>query len=93
MGIEKLIRKELLSLGYSAAASPEVLEARSKLLPETCQIDAMRILTLFTRVNKALAQYPQFLFTRMTVRKTETIHRRYAGVNMKTNSPVTAANH
>ena len=49
MGIEKLIRKELLSFGgYSAAASPEVLEGKIEVTPKDiikieCQRESLRL--------------------------------------------------
>ena len=63
MGIEKLIRKELLSFGgYSAAASPEVLEGKIEVAAkDMVKIDANENpYGCSPRVNKALAQYPQF---------------------------------
>ncbi len=63
MGIEKLIRKDLLSFGgYSAATSPETLDGK-------IQVAAMDIIKLDAnenpygcspRVQKALARYKQF---------------------------------
>jgi histidinol-phosphate aminotransferase len=63
MGIEKLIRKELLSFGgYSAAASPEVLEGKIEVAAkDMIKIDANENpYGCSPRVNKALAHYPQF---------------------------------
>ena len=63
MGIEKLIRKELLSFGgYSAAASPEVLEGRIDVAAkDMIKIDANENpYGCSPRVNKALARYAQF---------------------------------
>jgi len=63
MGIEKLIRKELLSFGgYSAAASPEVLEGNIEVAAkDMIKIDANENpYGCSPRVNKALAKYPQF---------------------------------
>ena len=63
MGIEKLIRKELLSFGgYSAAASPEVLEGKIDVAAkDMIKIDANENpYGCSPRVNKALARYPQF---------------------------------
>jgi len=63
MGIEKLIRKELLSFGgYSAAASPEVLEGKIEVAAkDMIKIDANENpYGCSPRVNKALANYPQF---------------------------------
>ena len=63
MGIEKLIRKELLSFGgYSAAASPEVLESKIHIAAkDIIKIDANENpYGCSPRVNKALASYPQF---------------------------------
>ena len=63
MGMEKLIRKELLSFGgYSAAASPEVLEGKIEVAAkDMIKIDANENpYGCSPRVNKALAKYPQF---------------------------------
>ena len=63
MGIEKLIRKELLAFGgYSAAASPEVLEGKIDVAAkDMIKIDANENpYGCSPRVNKALARYPQF---------------------------------
>ena len=63
MGIEKLIRKELFAFrGYSAAASPEVLEGKIEVAAkDMVKIDANENpYGCSPRVNKALARYPQF---------------------------------
>ena len=63
MGIEKLIRKELLTFGgYSAAASPEVLEGKIAVAAkDMIKIDANENpYGCSPRVNKALARYSQF---------------------------------
>ena len=63
MGIEKLIRKELLAFGgYSAAASPEVLEGKIDVAAkDMIKIDANENpYGCSPRVNKALARYAQF---------------------------------
>jgi histidinol-phosphate aminotransferase len=63
MGIEKLIRKELLAFrGYSAATSPETLEGKIDVTTkDIIKIDANENpYGCSPRVNKALARYPQF---------------------------------
>ncbi len=63
MGIEKLIRKELLSFGgYSAATSPETLEGKIDVATEDIiKIDANENpYGCSPRVQRALARYQQF---------------------------------
>lgn len=63
MGMEKLIRKELLSFGgYSAAASPETLEGKIGIAArDIIKLDANENpYGCAPRVNKALARYKQY---------------------------------
>ena len=63
MGIEKLIRKELLAFGgYSAATSPETLEGKIDVAAkDIIKIDANENpYGCSPRVNKALVRYPRF---------------------------------
>ncbi len=87
MGIEKLIRKELLSFGgYSAAASPEVLEGKIEVAArDMIKIDANENpYGCSPRVNKALARYPQFnIYPDDGQEKLRQSIAGYAGVDMK----------
>ncbi|MCX6003927.1 MAG: histidinol-phosphate transaminase [Chloroflexi bacterium] len=63
MGIEKLIRKDLLAFGgYSAATAPETLEGKIKVATkDIIKLDANENpYGCSPRVNKALSQYKQF---------------------------------
>jgi len=87
MGIEKLIRKELLSFGgYSAAASPEVLEGRIDVAAkDMIKIDANENpYGCSPRVNKALARYAQFnIYPDDGQEKLRKLLSGYAGVDAK----------
>jgi len=87
MGIEKLIRKELLSFGgYSAAASPEVLEGKIEVAAkDMIKIDANENpYGCSPRVNKALATYPQFnIYPDDGQEKLRGIIAGYAGTDIK----------
>ena len=87
MGIEKLIRKELLSFGgYSAAASPEVLEGKIEVATkDMIKIDANENpYGCSPRVNKALAKYPQFnIYPDDGQEKLRGIIAGYAGTDIK----------
>jgi histidinol-phosphate aminotransferase len=87
MGIEKLIRKELLAFGgYSAAASPEVLEGKIDVAAkDMIKIDANENpYGCSPRVNKALARYPQFnIYPDDGQEKLRQSIAGYAGVDMK----------
>jgi histidinol-phosphate aminotransferase len=63
MGIEKLVRKDLLAFGgYSAATSPETLKGKTEIAPEDIiKLDANENPYGFSpRVPKALAKYQHF---------------------------------
>jgi len=63
MGIEKLVRKDLLAFGgYSAATSPETLKGKIEIAPEDIiKLDANENPYGFSpRVQKALARYRHF---------------------------------
>ena len=87
MGIEKLIRKVLLSFGgYSAAASPEVLEGKIEVAArDMIKIDANENpYGCSPRVNKAVARYPQFnIYPDDGQEKLRQSIAGYAGVDMK----------
>jgi histidinol-phosphate aminotransferase len=87
MGIEKLIRKELVSFGgYSAAASPEVLEGKIEVaVKDIIKIDANENpYGCSPRVNKALAHYPQFnIYPDDGQEKLRQSIAGYAGADMK----------
>jgi histidinol-phosphate aminotransferase len=87
MGIEKLIRKELLAFGgYSAAASPEVLEGKIEVAAkDMVKIDANENpYGCSPRVNKALAHYPQFnIYPDDGQEKLRSLLAGYAGVDAK----------
>jgi histidinol-phosphate aminotransferase len=87
MGIEKLIRKELLAFGgYSAAASPEVLEGKIDVAAkDMIKIDANENpYGCSPRVNKALARYPQFnIYPDDGQEKLRNLLAGYAGVDAK----------
>jgi histidinol-phosphate aminotransferase len=87
MGIEKLIRKDLLAFGgYSAATSPETLKGKIEIEPENViKLDANENPYGFSpRVQKALAKYAHFNIYPDNV---QTVLRksveRYAGVAAK----------
>jgi histidinol-phosphate aminotransferase len=87
MGMEKLIRKELLSFGgYSAAASPEVLEGKIEVAAkDMIKIDANENpYGCSPRVNKALAKYPQFnIYPDDGQEKLRALIAGYAGTDIK----------
>ena len=87
MGIEKLIRKELRAFGgYSAAASPEVLEGKIDVAAkDMIKIDANENpYGCSPRVNKALAHYPQFnIYPDDGQEKLRKLLAGYAGVDAK----------
>jgi histidinol-phosphate aminotransferase len=87
MGIEKLIRKELLSFGgYSAAASPEVLDGKIEVAAkDMVKIDANENpYGCSPRVGKALAHYPQFnIYPDDGQEKLRQLLAGYAGVDAK----------
>ena len=87
MGIEKLIRKELLLFGgYSAAASPEVLEGKIEVAArDMIKKDANENpYGCSPRVNKAVARYPQFnIYPDDGQEKLRQSIAGYAGVDMK----------
>jgi histidinol-phosphate aminotransferase len=87
MGIEKLIRKELLAFGgYSAAASPEVLEGKIDVAAkDMIKIDANENpYGCSPRVNKALARYQQFnIYPDDGQEKLRKLLAGYAGVDAK----------
>ena len=87
MGIEKLIRKELLSFGgYSAAASPEVLEGKIEVAAkDMVKIDANENpYGCSPRVQKALSRYAQFnIYPDDGQEKLRQSVAGYAGVDMK----------
>jgi histidinol-phosphate aminotransferase len=87
MGIEKLIRKELLAFGgYPAAASPEVLEGKIDVAAkDMIKIDANENpYGCSPRVNKALARYPQFnIYPDDGQEKLRKLLAGYAGVDAK----------
>jgi histidinol-phosphate aminotransferase len=87
MGMEKLIRKELLSFGgYSAAASPEVLEGKIEVAAkDMIKIDANENpYGCSPRVNKALEKYPQFnIYPDDGQEKLRGLIAGYAGIDAK----------
>jgi len=87
MGIEKLIRKELLAFGgYSAAASPEVLEGKIDVAAkDMIKIDANENpYGCSPSVNKALARYPQFnIYPDDGQEKLRILLAGYAGIDAK----------
>ena len=87
MGMEKLIRKELLSFGgYSAAASPEVLEGKIEVAAkDMIKIDANENpYGCSPHVNKALANYSQFnIYPDDGQEKLRNVLAGYAGVDAK----------
>ncbi|MDD5288602.1 MAG: histidinol-phosphate transaminase [Dehalococcoidales bacterium] len=87
MGIEKLIRKELLSFGgYSAATSPETLEGKIAIAPEDIiKLDANENpYGCSPRVNKALAGYKQFnIYPDDGQEKLRKMLAGYAGIDAK----------
>jgi len=87
MGIEKLIRKELLAFGgYSAATSPETLEGKIDVATkDIIKIDANENpYGCSPRVNKALARYPQFnIYPDDGQEKLRRLIAGYVGVDMK----------
>ncbi len=87
MGMEKLIRKELLSFGgYSAAASPEVLEGKIEVAAkDMVKIDANENpYGCSPLVNKALARYSQFnIYPDDGQEKLRKLIAGYAGVDLK----------
>ena len=87
MGIEKLIRKELLAFGgYSAAASPEVLEGKIDVAAkDMIKIDANENpYGCSPRVNKALARYAQFnIYPDDGQERLRKLLAGYAGVNAR----------
>jgi histidinol-phosphate aminotransferase len=87
MGIEKLIRKELLAFGgYFAATSPETLEGKIDVATkDIVKIDANENpYGCSPRVNKALARYPQFnIYPDDGQEKLRRLIAGYTGVDMK----------
>jgi histidinol-phosphate aminotransferase len=87
MGIEKLIRKELLTFGgYAAAASPEVLEGKIEVAAkDMIKIDANENpYGCSPRVNKALEKYPQFnIYPDDGQEKLKSLIAGYAGIDAK----------
>ena len=87
MGIEKLIRKELLSFGgYSAATSPETLEGKIDVATkDIIKLDANENpYGCSPRVNEALARYRQFnIYPDDGQEKLKKMLAGYAGVDAK----------